>query len=163
MPQSITNGVSLTITRLAGLEGARPTRGPPLVPRKTIRVRGLADCASTAGAARSAALPSASFNASRRWIMGKLPSTSSDVGRSLAPAQHAVECGQADDDGRRDQGIADAAEQRLAGLAEQRRAEPHADAVDRADQERELDRIGRDQAAEEIADEGKEIRGAEEQ
>src|SRR5258708_39152760 len=69
MPQSITNGVSFTITRLAGLEGPAPTRGPPLVPRNTIFVRGFACvCANTAGAASAATLPSVKFSAVRRAI-----------------------------------------------------------------------------------------------
>src|SRR5260221_5032317 len=51
MPQSITNGVSFTTTRLAGLDGPTSTRGPPLVPRNTILVRGFAgDFARAAGA-----------------------------------------------------------------------------------------------------------------
>src|ERR1700737_1973091 len=70
MPQSITNGVSLTTTRLAGLDGPTSTRGPPLVPRNTILVRAFAgDCASAAGAASAAALPRASFSDRRHSIM----------------------------------------------------------------------------------------------
>src|SRR5450432_418940 len=73
MPQSITNGVSFTMTRLAGLDGPTSTRGPPLVPRNTILVRGVAgDSASAAGEASAAALPRASFSASRRSIMAFL-------------------------------------------------------------------------------------------
>src|SRR3981081_1522791 len=68
-PQSITYGVSFTITRLAGLDAPMVTRGPPLVPRNTIRVRGFADVCASAGEASAAALPRASFSASRRSIM----------------------------------------------------------------------------------------------
>src|SRR5260370_22560541 len=64
MPQSITNGVSFTTTRLAGLDGPTSTRGPPLGPRNTIFVRGFAgDCASAAGAASAGALQKASLSA----------------------------------------------------------------------------------------------------
>src|SRR5258708_19754784 len=99
MPQSITNGVSFTITRLAGLEGPTPTRGPPLVPRNTIFVRGFAcACANTVGAASAAALPSASFSAMRRSIIRLSPAIFLSVGVSLAAAQHAVERRQADND-----------------------------------------------------------------
>src|SRR5262245_55265707 len=57
-------------------------------------------------------------------------------------AQHAIERRQPDDHGRRDQGVADRTEYGFASLAEQRRAEPDADRVDRPDDEGELDRIG---------------------
>src|SRR5260370_11357553 len=70
MPQSITNGVSFTTTRLAGLDGPTSTRGPPLVPRNTILVRGFAgDCASAAGAAHAGAVQKASLSASRPSVI----------------------------------------------------------------------------------------------
>src|SRR5882757_2613628 len=162
MPQSITNGVSFTITRLAGLEGPAPTRGPPLVPRNTIFVRGFACvCANTAGAASAATLPSVSFSALRRSITR--PSLNFSVEGSLASAQHAVERRQADNDRGGDQGVADRAEHALAGAAEQRGAEPDADAVDRTHHEREFDGVRRDQPGQRITDHGKKVRGAEEQ
>src|SRR5438445_5773143 len=59
--------------------------------------------------------------------------------------QHAIERRQPDDDGRRDQGIADRAENGYAGASEQRGAEPDADRIDRTNHEREFDRVGLDQ------------------
>src|SRR5437868_4493824 len=101
MPQSITKGVSFTTTRLAGFEAPTPIRGPPLVPRNTIRVRGFAVCANPGEVANAAALLSASFSALRRSIMEfSRACWASPV--SLAPAKHAVEHRQADDDPRRD-------------------------------------------------------------
>src|SRR6476660_1684472 len=103
MPQSITNGVSFTITRLAGFETPPPTRGPPLVPRNTIFVRGFAcACAKTAGAASAATPPSVSFSAFRRSITRLSPILLAVEG-SLASAQHTVQHRQAEEDGGCDQ------------------------------------------------------------
>jgi len=82
MPQSITKGVSFTTTRLAGLDAPTPMRGPPLVPRNTIRVRGFTVCANTGRVAHEAALPSASFSALRRSIMEFSPAIFLRVGRT---------------------------------------------------------------------------------
>src|SRR5260370_14007474 len=71
-------------------------------------------------------------------------------------AQQAGERRQADDDRSRDQDIADDTEKLLAGAAEQRRAEPNADAVDRTDQERKSYRVGGDEPGQRIAPGGKE-------
>jgi hypothetical protein len=77
--------------------------------------------------------------------------------------QPAVQQRQADDDGRRDQHIADGTEQPFAGAAEQPCAEPDADGIDRADQQREPDRIRGDEPGDRIADQREEIRRAEKQ
>src|SRR5262245_47879928 len=120
MPQSITIGVSFTTIRLAGFDAPIPTRGPPFVPRKTIRVRGLAICACTVEAASAATPDTASLSMSRRSIM---KSSRPIVLTSLTPAQHAVENRQAEDHRKRDQRVADRAKRRFAGAAEQRCAE----------------------------------------
>src|SRR5260370_25621753 len=74
MPQSITNGVSFTTTRLAGLDGPASTRGPPLVPGNTIFVRGFAgDCASAAGAATARGRRRARLSACRPAVLGVPP------------------------------------------------------------------------------------------
>src|ERR1700761_8562040 len=97
MPQSIKYGVSLTTTRLAGLDAPMPTRGPPLVPRKTTRVRGFPVCANVAGAANSPAVPRPSFIMARRSIM--VSSQPFMLGENLAAAEHAVEGGHPEDHG----------------------------------------------------------------
>ncbi len=55
--------------------------------------------------------------------------------------QQPIQRRQADDDRGRDQGVADGAEQGLAGAAEQLGADQDADGVDRADQQREPDGV----------------------
>ncbi len=56
-------------------------------------------------------------------------------------AQHAVEHRQAEDDGERDQGVADARGTAFRWRGRTRRAEADADRIDRADDQREQDRV----------------------
>src|SRR6516165_3018756 len=116
IPQSITKGVSFTTTRFAGFERPSPTRGPPFVPRKTMRVRGFAACANAAGAVSAAAAESPSFNTSRRSTITPLPGFSFDA--RLARAKHTVENGQTEDHRERNQDVTDRAEQGIARAAE---------------------------------------------
>src|SRR4051794_5504658 len=101
MPQSITIGVPLTITRLAGLEAPTPTRGPPLVPRKTTRVPSLAACPNAEGVVSAPAAPAASFRRLRRSIMSS--SLEACFAVTLTASEQAVEGRQAGDHGDRDQ------------------------------------------------------------
>ena len=68
------------------------------------------------------------------------PDPPPQAGEGESP-QHPIQQRQADDHRRRDQGVTDAAKQRLAGAAEQGGAESDADGVDRADQQREPDGV----------------------
>src|ERR1019366_8697488 len=70
---------------------------------------------------------------------------------ALTSPQHSIECRQSDDHRRRDQGVADGAEQRLAGAAEQLSADQDADGIDRADQQRKPDGVGCDEPGQRIA------------
>jgi hypothetical protein len=81
----------------------------------------------------------------------------------VAPSAARVQHRQADNHRGRDQGVADGAKPFLAGAAEQLGAEPDADAIDRTDQKRKSNGVGSDQPGQRIADERKEIRGAEKQ
>src|SRR6476646_3317442 len=72
MPQSSTIRVPPISMRFAGLERPVPTRGPPLVPRTTMRVRGFAGvCAAAVAIPATAARPprAESLRRSRRCSM----------------------------------------------------------------------------------------------
>src|SRR3569833_2761997 len=107
----------MTTTRLAGLEVPMPTRGPPLVPRKMMRVRGLSLCANTAGAASAPAAPSPRPSIARRSIM--ISSSIVLLRKNLAAAEHSVESGETDGDRDCDQCVTDSPKHPLAGAAEQ--------------------------------------------
>src|SRR5215467_10486305 len=102
------------------------TRGPPFVPKKTMRVLGLVISACTDREASAVAPESASLSISRRSIMRSPLGLFVEAGLS----QYGVQRRKPDDHSYRDQRIANAAEHGFAGAAKQGYPEADADRVD---------------------------------
>src|SRR5262249_4189213 len=136
-----------------------PTRGPPLVPKKTTRVLGLVISACTDREASAAAPERASLSISRRSIIRSSLGLSVEAGLS----QYGVQRRKPDDDRYRDQRIANAAEHGFAGAAKQGYPKSDADRVDGTDHQCKQQGIAGDETAYRVADGGKQIARAKEQ
>ena len=110
-------------------ERPEPAARPPKPRRRGHRSNGWSQCRR---AGKRERVPTMRACCSTWWARCALPTL------QIRVAQHAIQRRQADDHRHRDQRVADRAEQRFAGAAEQRGAEPDADAVDRTDHQRRI-------------------------